>query len=243
MIEINLVPDIKQEFLRSQRLRARVISGSILVCLASAGVVVLLGAMLVAQNVRDVLADSSIDTEYKKLVGNNKDLNDVVTIQNQLANISTLNDNKLMTSRTFDLLSAVNPTAPNNVQMTQITVDPAKKTINVQGVSANGFNSVDALKKTILNTNVAYTGNGQDGTAALSDTVNIGKTSLGQDSTGKQVLRFELNFIYPKELFSNTVSNVRVVTPTGTVDVTDSHTRVPDSLFTQPASDVTGSNK
>ena len=42
MIEINLVPDVKQELIRAQRVRTGVISMSILVGLAALGIVALL---------------------------------------------------------------------------------------------------------------------------------------------------------------------------------------------------------
>ena len=41
MIEINLVPDIKQEFLKTQRQRNRVISYSILAGIIAVGVVII----------------------------------------------------------------------------------------------------------------------------------------------------------------------------------------------------------
>lgn len=242
MIEINLVPDVKQEFLRSQRLRGRVISGSIVVCLAAGGVIVLLGVLLGAQTVRDALADQSIKDQYNKLVNDNKDLNKIVTIQSQLANISSLNDNKKITSRLLDTLNAVNPQTPNNVQMSKVVLDPTTKLITIEGTASAGFNAADALKKTILNTSIAYTKNGTDGTVPLASDVTLGESGYGEDQTGKKVLHFKMSFAHPAELLANTVTNVRVVTPTGAVDVTDSKTRIPDSLFTQ-TSDATKEGK
>lgn len=238
MIEINLVPDIKQEFLRSQRLRAKVISGAILVSLAAGSLVVLLILFTGVQLTREKVADDNIKKQYSQLVDNNKDLADIVTIQQQLSNISTLNDDKQVSSRVFDVLTAVNPKEPNDVKMTQVNVDPIGGTIKIEGMAASGFNAVDALKKTILNTKINYTLNGESQTADLASSVEIGKTSLGEDEKGNRVLRFESSFKYPKELLSNKITGLRIVTPTETIDVTDSKLRVPDSLFAQPATDV-----
>lgn len=237
MIEINLIPDVKQEFIHAQRLRAKVISMSILGMLAAIALVVVLGGLLGAEAVRNTIADSSITSEYKKMQ-ENTDLKDVVTIQNQLANISKLDQSKTMSSRLFDVLSAVNPKAPNSVKMTNVMLDPVAKTISIEGTAANSYTATDALKKTILNANVSYTKASETSTAPLANDVTLGETSYGEDSTGNKVLRFKMTFTYPDELFSNQVTNVSVVTPTGTIDVTDSKTRVPDSLFTSPATDV-----
>jgi hypothetical protein len=239
MIEINLVPDIKQEFLRSQRLRAKVTSGAILVSLAAGGVVVFLALALGTQGVREVLADNSIKDKYNKLVQDNPDLNNIATIQQQLAELSSVNDNKQVSSRLFDLLVLVNPREPNNVQMNEVNFDPATSTIKVDGMAGVGsFNAVDAFKKTILNTKITYTIDKKDKTAMLATDVKVGKTSLGENSSGERVVRFDLSFKYPKDLFSNKATNVRISTPTGEVDVTDSRLRVPDSLFAQPATDI-----
>lgn len=237
MIEINLIPDVKQEFIHAQRLRAKVISMSILGMLAAISLVVVLGALLGAEAVRNAVADSSISSEYKKMQAN-ADLKDVVTIQNQLANIPILDQSKTMSSRLFDALSAINPQAPNNVKMTNVILDPTAKTISIEGTAANSYTATDAFKKTILNATISYTQDGTTATTPLTTDVTLGETSYGEDSSGNKVLRFKLTFSYPDQLFSNKVTNVSVVTPTGTIDVTDSKTRVPDSLFTSPASDV-----
>ncbi len=243
MIEINLVPDIKQEFLRSQSLRAKVTSAAILVSLAAGGLVVALVMVLGVQAARDALADNDIKSKYQKLVDANPDLNDIVTIQQQLSELSSVNDSKQVSSRLFDVLVLINPKEPNNVQMTEVRYDPSASTIQISGTAGVGsFNAVDAFKKTILNTKITYTSGSSEKTAALASDVKVGKTSLGENSLGERVVRFDISFKYPKDLFSNKVSNVRITTPEGEVDVTDSRLRVPDSLFTEPAGDIKEEN-
>lgn len=243
MIEINLVPDIKQEFLHSQRLRAKVISVAIIACLAATGVVVALFMYMGTQAIRGALADGDIDTQYKKLTsGDNEDLSKVVTIQNQLTILSSLNNKKPISSRAFDLLSAINPKAPNSIKMSTITIDPIKNVLTVEGSADEGFNAADAFKKTILNTTVDYPSGSATKHVPLASAVTVSNTSFGEDSNGKKVLRFRLAFTYPKELMSNELANVTVTSPAGTIDVTDSHLGVPASLFAQPATDIKEAN-
>lgn len=242
MIEINLVPDIKQEFLRSQRLRARVISMSIFACLAAVGVVTLLFMYIGTQAIRNARADNDIKQQYDKLTKDYPDLAKVVTIQNQLSVISSLNDKKQISSRVFDLLTAINPKAPNNVKMSTIAIDPIKNTLTIEGTADDGFNAADAFKKTILNTTVDYPNGKEIAHVPLASTVTVSNTSFGEDVTGKKVLRFKLSFAYPKQLMSNELTNVTVTSPSGTIDVTDSHIGVPSSLFAQPAVDIKEAN-
>ena len=242
MIEINLIPDVKQEYLKAQSLRAKVVSISVLVSLVALGTIAFLAAYIGTQAVRDAYAEQSIKDEYAKLMKDNPDLDNIVTIQNQLANVTALNDKKQITSRILEVLSAINPAEPNDVKMTAVTLDPADNTLSVEATAKNGFEAADIFKKTILNTQVTYTANDKESTVPLTDTVDLGEVSYGTDSQGAKVLRFTLSFEYASKLLSNQVGSVKIVTPTAKIDVTDSKIYVPDSLFSQAATDLKESN-
>ena len=237
MIEVNLIPDVKQEFIRAQRMRNTVISFSILTSIVAGAAIVVLIAYLGTQGVRETFADNGIKDEYRKL-SEIENLNNVVTIQNQLAQVSAINDSKGINSRIFDVLTAINPVPPNDVRLTTIELDPKTTTLSIEGVAANSYTATDVLKKTILNTKVSYSDGSGTQTMPLTELLTLGDTSYGEDSTGAKVLRFKMTIVYPKQLFSNTVNDVRIISPTGSIDVTDSRTRVPDSLFTEPATDL-----
>lgn len=240
MIQINLVPDIKQEMLRAQRMRNLTISFSILAGVVAAGAVVVLALVLGAQAVTEAVTAGQIDSEYKKLASV-KDIDNALTIQNQLDTISGINDKRTIDSRLLDMLAGINPAKPNDVKLSKITLDPAQSTLTLEGSAAGGYTATDAFRKTILNTTVTGTQNDQPFDQPLTNEVILQNTSYGQDSTGAKVVRFTVVFSYPEGLFDNTLANVKINTPTAKVDVTDSKTRVPDSMFTQPATDVGGS--
>lgn len=232
MIQINLVPDIKQEYLKAQRTRNMAISISILVGLASVGVVVVLGLILGGQYVLDAQAKGRIESEYQKL-SSVEDLSEILTIQNQL---TVLPDQHLMStrdSRLFVVISAINPAAPNEVTFSSVKLNPADKVVTLEGSAVGGYPAVEALKKTIESTKFEYTSKDSDQSVSepLASNVGIESTSLGEDNSGAKVLRFTLNFQYAEDLFVNSVSNARIVSPTAKLDVTDSKTRIPESLF------------
>ena len=230
MIEVNLIPDVKKEYLRAQRVRNMVISVSMLVAAVSAGVVVVLGLGLGSMQFASGQADNSIKNKYKEL-SDKPDVNDLLTIQNQLTQIDSISSNKGVNSRIFDVLSAVNPQAPNNVAMSTVRHNAAEKTITIEGSAAGGFNAVDALKKTILNTKLKYTKDSESSDTPLSSSVTISNTAYTEDSGGEKKLTFTLSFVYPEELLSNKIKSLVSASPTGSVDATDSKTHVPDSLF------------
>lgn len=230
MIQVNLLPDIKQDYLRAKRQRNTVISIAIIVGAVAIGLVVLLGLLIGAQAIRNKLADDAIVSENKQLqsVG---DLSDIYTIQNQLKVLSGQNTSRTINSRLFDILSAVNPKQPNDVKFSGVTLDPESTTITLSGTAVGGYEAVDTMKKTILNSKLDYTKDDQKTSVALTDAVSIGETSYGESSDGGRVLQFTLSFVYAEDLFSNDITAASINGPAGRTDVTDSKLHVPDSLF------------
>lgn len=237
MIEVNLIPDVKQEFIRAQRLRGMVVTGSIIAMVGAVGIVALFGAFLGMQKVAEVVQDRNIKEEYSKLQKVNN-LGDLLTIQNQLKYIPKVNDGKVVSSRIFDVMAAVNPAPPNDIRMSTVTFDPGNKTITIEGSAARSFTATDILTKTIVNTNVET----DMGKTPLAKSVVLSDTSYGQDASGAKVLRFKLSFKYPKDLFSNVAKSVTIVSPTGSIDVTDSKLHVPDDLLAPMAIDQKEAN-
>jgi len=241
MIQVNLIPDIKRELLRAQQMRRTAISISIFAGLVAGGVVVALAVVLGIQVVHENLARTSIDSKHDKLVAIDN-IDNVLTIQNQLMAIQSYQDNRSMDSRLFDVVGAINPAAPNNVQFSSIKLDPINHIITIEGSAQNGYAATETFRKTILNIKVE-SGSGSDvKTTPLTKEVTIGETSYGQGANGSSVLRFSLSFTYPEGLFDNSLKNIKIVTPTAKIDVTDSKTRVPESLFTQQTSASQGGN-
>lgn len=234
MIEINLIPDVKQEMIRAQKMRNTAISLSIVVALAAGAVVALLSILVGFQALRENLARAEIKKQFSTLQST-EDIEKALTIQSQLSAISAINDKKTVNSRLFDVVATINPPAPNDIKYSTIKLDPATKTLIIEGTAANSYVATDTFRKLILNTKVESSKDGAVATVPLTDDVQITDASYGENGDGQRVLSFKATFVYPDGLFDNTVTGVRVVTPTTKIDVTDSHTRVPTSLFGEAA--------
>ena len=231
MIEINLLPNVKRELLKTRAMRNRVISISFLVGGASIAAVVVLALILGSQIAAEAVQNGVIKDRNDKLMAV-EDLNKVVTIQHQLTKINEQHSGKKINSRVFDVVTAVNPVAPKNVSFSDIKVNPESKTITLEGSAVNGYSALETLKKTILNTKVQTTDGDKSSEVSLTKEIKDGDTSFGENSEGKKVLQFSFSFEYAEELLAPANNGtVSVLTPTGKVDVTDSRQGIPDSLF------------
>ena len=231
MIEINLIPDVKQELLRAQRMRAAVISTSILVSIIAAGLVVALVLYVFGvQNVRSAILDTQIKDGAAKLA-KVEDLSKILTIQNQLSKVSELNANKKVDSRIFDVLAAVVPPAPNDAMMTQITIDAEQGTIRLEG-ETKGYDSMETFKKTLDSAILTYTNpdTNESVTVDLASDISVDETTYGLNKDNKQVLNFILSFKYTPDLFSPTIGGL-VIKLNQNGNVTDSYLGIPRSIF------------
>lgn len=241
MIEINLVPDVKQELIKAQRVRASVISLAIVVGIAAVGVVVVLAVwVFIIQAARGAISDNTINRESKTL-SNVEDISNTLTIQNQLSKLSDMHDNKNIDSRLFDILTTINPSEPNNVAITNVSLDSATTTIKLEAQAVNGYPALDVFKKTINATTFEFSRDGEKQSVKLATGMSDSDRSYGENASGAKVLRFTLSFTYPEELFSKSSQNATIIAPERT-NATDSFLGVPQSLFTQKATDTEESN-
>src|SRR5689334_10754914 len=109
MIQLNLLPDLKKEFIRAQKNKSLVISSSILVTLGALGLSALLFVYVTfAQQVQISLVTDDISKKADEL-SKVKDINKYLTIQNQLSSIGQLHNDKGIYSRLFDFFNVLNP--------------------------------------------------------------------------------------------------------------------------------------
>lgn len=238
MIEINLIPDIKQELLRARRVRSIVISGAIVVCLVSVGSVILLAIYLFGvQALRSTLADRAIESNSSK-IEKIPDLANMLTIQNQLEKITDLHLSSNMSSRLFQILVAVNPAASNEIKYSSVNFDSEAGIIHIEAQAGNGFVAADVFKKTAQAVRFTYQVDGEQGVSEpkpIATDISILDSSYGEDASGAKVIRFSVDLKYTPELFAASSRNVVIINPEQQ-DATDSYKYLPKSLFTQQAS-------
>jgi hypothetical protein len=237
MIEINLIPDVKQELIQAERIRSMVISSSIIIGLVAAGIVILLSAYVFGvQAVRSTIADEGIKKGSAQLA-TVEDLSKVLTIQNQLTKINALNDQKKIDSRVFDVLAAIIPEAPNDVKVSNVSIDAANSKITIDGQASQGYAALEVFKKTIGGGVVNFKADDLDQEVVLASEISTSDVSYGEDSTGAKVLRFTVSFVYPVELFAPSSKDLKIAI-TNQGNVTDSFLGLPKSIFAERAKDL-----
>jgi Tfp pilus assembly protein PilN len=232
MIEVNLIPDVKLELLKTRRQQKLVVTGSIMVAAISIGIVVLMSMYAFGvQTVADTLADNGIETEAEKLASI-EGLPQSLTLQAQLNKLSELEADKQKTSRLFDILSVVVPEGANSVDINRLSLDTDEEIIEIEAQATNGYEAMEVFKKTLAQTTMRFDVDGDEiDPIYIANNISLGDRNYGEDSQGNRILRFTLSFEYPEELFDSTLSNTRIVGP-DQQRVTDSTQGVPDNLFT-----------
>ena len=232
MIEINLIPDVKLELLKARRQQKLVISVSIIVAIASVGVVVLMAFYAFGvQSIAEALADNGIKDNTKKLEGV-KDLSKTLTIQSQLNKLSSLQDEKHVTSRLFDIIGTIVPSGENQVKITRLSLDTEENIVQIEAEAVNGYEAMEVFKKTLAQTEFQYNvDNEAQDPIKIATGISEGERRYGENSSGQRVLRFDLSFAYPDELFSPKSQNGKIIAPSQQ-RATDSTQGVPASLFT-----------
>jgi Tfp pilus assembly protein PilN len=209
MIQFNLLPDVKLEYMRAKRLKTILTLISVLVASFSLVIVMILLAVTFAQknNIKEL--DEDIATAAKT-VQETKNLNRILTVQNQLQSLSDVHSKKPAATRLFDYLSK---TTPVGVTLSSTKVDLVSYTISFTGqspdlLSINRY--VDILKFT------TFTEGPIEGETAEAAEAKPAFTQvvLSGFATGKEETTFQINVNYSPEIFDNQ-KQITLIIPKG----------------------------
>ncbi len=120
--EINLVPDIKNDFIKTLKFRNLVFFICIVVAISSTVVMLIFLSIAGGQQGFITAKQNTIDALQKK-IEEYSDLSDFLTIRDQLSNIAEITENKVMMSRTFNILSAMIPTGSDYISISELNVN------------------------------------------------------------------------------------------------------------------------
>lgn len=154
--EINLVPDIKNEMIKTLKLRNFIFFLCIVVASASVGVTLIVGLIMGGQQLALTSKQTTLNNLSTKL-NSYSDLDDFLTFKDQLGNISTLTNNKQVLSRTFNILSALLPTGADTITISELNVnlagDQPTFTFDAQANAGRepyiDYNVLDSFKKSM----------------------------------------------------------------------------------------------
>lgn len=229
MIGINLLPDVKKEFIKAQRTRNTVISLSIVSMIFVVGLTALLALMVYAwQGTMIGMIKSDITKKQNTLVAK-PEIEKYLTVQNQLDMLKALHDekHKIVYSRLLDFFPLLNPAAPNNVGLSSVKIKQSDMSINLQG-NTSSFQGVTTFKNTLENAKVLYKIDGEQKEVNLFTSVTLKSASLGQNN-GRSNASFEFVVIYSPEVFGPNATEIQLNVPKLTIS--DSQSNAPNELF------------
>jgi Tfp pilus assembly protein PilN len=192
MIQFNLLPEVKQEYIRTQRTKRLVIGVSFIVGATALSIfLVLIFSVYVVQ--KKSIHDLSNDIQANsKMLKDTPNIADILTVQNQLNSLSSLNTQKPSTSRVFGFLSQLTPV---QATISDLKVDFSQNTMTVNGNApsldvVNTF--IDGLKFT------TYTTVGGSGSKSAFSTVVLANFSRSATSA-----TYSITLNFDPGLFNN----------------------------------------
>ncbi len=241
MIQLNLLPDVKLEYIKAQRYRRLVLSVSALVSAASIILLLLIISAIGLQkkHLNDLSRD--IASESSKLQ-KEPQIGRILTVQNQLEGLTALHAAKPATSHLLDYLNQVTPAT---VAISNFKIDFALQTATITG-SSDALSSVNKYVDTLKFTTYNLGGSSSSTTTSKAFS-NVVLTSFGlttQTSNDGRPATYTITLAYDKAIFDIT-KTVTLSVPNLTT--TRSERESPTDLFQAPnnipaADKPTGSN-
>lgn len=223
MIQLNLLPDVKLEYIKARRTKRLVILGSAIVTGASVALVALLFiATNVLQrthlnNLKNDIEESS--KELKEVEG----LDKILTVQNQLNSLDELHAEKPATGRLGKYLAQL---TPREVKISNMQVDYVESAMKLEGTASslrvvNQF--IDAMKFTTYKA-------GEESGEAFSNVVlaNFDRSDLDKGNNEGPVT-YEITLSFNPVIFDNAL-DVQIVVPE-TITTQSADRPSADSLF------------
>lgn len=231
MIQLNLLPDLKKDFIKAQKNKGLVISVSILVTLGTIGLSVLLFVYVTfVQQIQVNLLTDGIKEKASSLA-KIPDVNKYLTIQNQLVSIGSLHDTKGVYSRLLSFFNVLNPSPPNNINLTGAQLVTIDKTVMFNGTTAS-FESLNVFVDTLKNAQVSYkvSGEGEAIKESMFEQVFVQNSGLGR-LNDQTVVSFTIRAVYRESVFDARNTDIAAEVPNITTTPSATQAPIPQQLF------------
>lgn len=226
MIQLNLLPAIKLEYVKARKIKRLTMMVSSAIALLALGIMILLAInVLIMQKNHSANLTKDIKSESSKIT-TTENINKILTIQNQLNNINSLHAQKPVAEKLFEYLSQ---TTPESVSIASLKIDFEAMTLEIIG-SANKLSDVntyvDTLKFTDYRLEKLNADNKKETTISRSFS-GVVLANYGRDEKG---VSYEVSFKFDPVIFSSENIIVSLVVPPGKI-TTRSQVEKPSELF------------
>lgn len=198
MIQLNLLPDVKLEYIKAEKQRRLIMSISIIAVIAAVSLTVLLLVISTIQKARLSSLSDSIKSDISKLQ-EKPQIDEILTVQNQLKSLTGLHTQKPAVTNINAMLNEVTPV---NVSISEFNVIYTEQKITITG-GADSLSSVNKYIDTLKFTKFGESGV-KDKKLAFSKVV-MTDFGVNQDSNDpKQTVNYTIDMAYVPEIFDIT---------------------------------------
>lgn len=220
MVKINLLPDLKLEYLHSQQTKRAVIVGSALVSISGIALLIL---FFVYVQVIQPQHRANIQTDIDSAVSQMSQVPDgvkMVTTQGALEQLPALQDKKNITSRLFGYIKSF---TPRTVSYTEVRLDLETNTLSFTGVTKD-LKQANILANNIKSAELSYKQN--DSQQKMKPFSKVVFTNLGRaDSTNeKDLVSFQVDFQVDPIMFNQSLEDIKI-----TVDAASKELLIPSN--------------
>jgi hypothetical protein len=232
MIQLNLLPDIKLQYVKSQRTRRLLISVSVLVTAVAIAILALLLLVDLAQKEHLNSLNKSIQSNTQTLK-NKPDINKILTVQNQLESLTALHSQKPAVSNLFT--SYLDQITPAKAAISDLDIDFGAHTISITG-TADSLATIDQYVDTLKFT--TYTTNTNSSPTKAFSSVVLSSFGLSDSTDGSlQTATYNITTSYDPTIFDIT-KTIKINVPSEVT--TRSEQAQPTDLFqTAPSNKTT----
>lgn len=139
MVQFNLLPDVKLQYIKSRRTQHLVTFIATITGAAAVGVLVMSMFVVYFAQKQHIAALSKDIKKYTTEIKNVDDIERMLTVQNQLNTLTSLHENKPVTSRLFGYIQQ---TTPQQISLSKLSHDYTSSTITLGGTAE----SLDSVK-------------------------------------------------------------------------------------------------
>jgi hypothetical protein len=223
MIQLNLLPDVKQHFMQARRLQRLTVTSAFVVTAAAVTLFVLLFLTVNVWQKQRIKALSGDIERVSNQLKSTPDLDRILTVQQQLRSLPALHDQKPAATRLARYLSQITPL---EITVSKFRADFVNYTFNISGESdklesVNKF--VDTLKFTKYKS-----AESEELKPAFSNVV------LKTFGTNEDTASYEITLNFDFTFFNITAKDLELVVPQDFI-TTRSETERPEALFETPS--------
>lgn len=206
MIEVNLLPDVKREYLRAQQMKHVVIVTSAMIAAVS---LILLGLLFGYVQVVQPQYQKKIQSDIDNALIESKNKEDavkIVTVQGALEQIPGLQDKKMLTSNMFGYLQAF---TPRDVSYSNVKLSLTDSTLVLQG-TAPTFEQANVLANNIKSAKFTYKNSDESRSVPPFSEVVFNTLSRGDQTQTNGNVSFQITLKVDPVIFDQSVKDGKI---------------------------------